>query len=167
MLNTVNILAIFLPFSLFSFLKSFFYTRKKTCPVMILFAFGKDGNKAVSKHPRQSGPDQPKTQTKELGHSLVHLHVRSNRSLIRTARTARFARALCCAHSFARSLRSLPRSMDRFIRQLFCLGFFLFSTIVNMSLDMNSESESVQKYHFRDSTCICRMDGQKKKCQRK
>ena len=39
-----------------------------------------------------------------LGHSLVRLLVRSHRSLIHLLRTARFAHALRCAHSFARSL---------------------------------------------------------------
>ena len=39
-----------------------------------------------------------------LGRSLLHSLVRSHHSLIRLLRTARFARALCCAHSFARSL---------------------------------------------------------------
>ena len=47
-----------------------------------------------------------------LGHSLRSL-VRSHRSLIRLLRTARFARALRCAHSFARSLtRSLRSSWE-------------------------------------------------------
>ena len=49
-----------------------------------------------------------------LGHSLVRSLVRSHRSLIRWLRTARFARALRCAHSFARSLtHSLPSSWER------------------------------------------------------
>ena len=39
-----------------------------------------------------------------LGHSLLHSLVRLHRSLVRLLRTARFARALRCAHSFARSL---------------------------------------------------------------
>ena len=38
------------------------------------------------------------------GHSLIHSLVCSHRSFVRLLRTARFARALCCAHSFARSL---------------------------------------------------------------
>ena len=46
-------------------------------------------------------------QTEVLGHSLVRSLVRSHRSLARLLRTARFARALRCAHSFARSLTSL------------------------------------------------------------
>ena len=37
--------------------------------------------------------------------------VRSHRSLVRMLRTARFARALRCAHSFARSLTSLTPSL--------------------------------------------------------
>ena len=39
-----------------------------------------------------------------LGHSLVRSLVRSHGSLIRLLRTARFASALCCTHSLARSL---------------------------------------------------------------
>ena len=46
-----------------------------------------------------------------LGHSLVRSLVRSHRSLVRLLRTARFARALRCAHSFARSLPSLTPSL--------------------------------------------------------
>ena len=50
----------------------------------------------------------------ELGHSLVRSHVHSHRSLTHLLCTARFARALRCARSFARSLtRSLPSSSDR------------------------------------------------------
>ena len=45
-----------------------------------------------------------KSTRKVLGHSLLHSLVRSHRSLIRLLRTARFARALRCAHSFSRSL---------------------------------------------------------------
>ena len=37
--------------------------------------------------------------------------VRSHRSLVRLLRTARFARALRCAHSFARLLTSLTPSL--------------------------------------------------------
>ena len=49
-----------------------------------------------------------------LGHSLVRSLVCSHHSLIRLLRTARFARALRCAHSFARSLtHSLPSSWER------------------------------------------------------
>ena len=58
-----------------------------------------------------SGPDQPKIQNEVLGHSLVRSLVRSNRSLVRLLRTARFARALRCAHSFACSLTSLTPSL--------------------------------------------------------
>ena len=39
-----------------------------------------------------------------LGHSHLRLLVHSHRSLIHLLRTARFARALRCAYSFARSL---------------------------------------------------------------
>ena len=49
------------------------------------------------------GPEQSRNQTAVKGHSLV----RSHRSLLRLLQTASFARALRCAHSFARSLTSL------------------------------------------------------------
>ena len=67
-----------------------------------------------------------------MGHSLVRSLVRSHCSLICLLRTARFACALRCAHSFARSLASLTPSLvgQWMIRWLFCLCFFLFSTIV-------------------------------------
>ena len=47
-------------------------------------------------------------------------------------RTTCFAPALRCAHSFARSLTSFASSLlgQLMIRWLFCLCFFLFSTIV-------------------------------------
>ena len=57
------------------------------------------------------GQEQPRIQTEVLGHSLVRLLVRSYRSLVRLLRTARVARALRCAHSFARSLTSLTPSL--------------------------------------------------------
>ena len=85
---------------------------------------------SFSKH---SGPDQPRIQIRVLGHSLIRSLVRSYRSLVRLLRTARFARALHCAHSFARSLTSLAPSLvgKGMARRLFCLCFFfLFSTIV-------------------------------------
>ena len=49
------------------------------------------------------GLDNPKIGTSALGQSLLHSLVRSHRSLIRLIRTACLARALRCAHSFARS----------------------------------------------------------------
>ena len=53
-----------------------------------------------------------KSTRRVLGHSLLRSVVRLHRSLIRLLRTARFARALRCAHSFARSLTlSLARSL--------------------------------------------------------
>ena len=39
-----------------------------------------------------------------MRHSLIRSLIRSHRSLVCLLRTARFAGALCCAHSFARSL---------------------------------------------------------------
>ena len=44
-----------------------------------------------------------KSTRRVLGHSLVRSLVRSHRSLIRFLRIACFTRALCCAHSLARS----------------------------------------------------------------
>ena len=64
------------------------------------------------------GPKQQRIQTEVLGHSLIHSLVRSHRSLIRMLRTARFARALRCAHSFARSLTSLTPSLPHFAPSL-------------------------------------------------
>ena len=45
-----------------------------------------------------------KSTRKVLGHLFLRSLARSHRSLIRLLRTARFARALRCAYSFARSL---------------------------------------------------------------
>ena len=78
------------------------------------------------KSTRHYGRKQPRIQTVVLGHSLVRSLVPSHRSLVRLLRTARFARALRCAHSFARSLTSLTPSLvgKWLIRLLFCLCFF-------------------------------------------
>jgi len=64
--------------------------------------------------------------------------VRSHRSLIRLLRTARFARALRCAHSFARSLTSLTPSLvgKWLIRWLLNLCFFLFWPIVDYQMHL-------------------------------
>ena len=75
------------------------------------------------------GTEQPRIQTEVLGHSLhrslVHLH----HSLVCFFRPAHFARALRCAHLFARSLTPL---LERkwIIWWLFILWFFLFWIIV-------------------------------------
>ena len=61
--------------------------------------------------PFHYGRKQPRIQTVVLGHSLVRSLVRSHRSLVRLLRTVRFARALRCAHSLARSLTSLTPSL--------------------------------------------------------
>ena len=53
------------------------------------------------------GPDQTKTQTKVLSHSLVRSLVGS---LIHLLRTTRFTRGVHCAHSLAYSLTSLTPS---------------------------------------------------------
>ena len=52
-----------------------------------------------------SDPECLEIATLVMGHSLVRSLVRSHRSLVRLLRTARFARALRCAHS-------LPSSWD-------------------------------------------------------
>ena len=71
------------------------------------------------------GPDQPRIQNEVLGHSLIHLLVRLHRSLVRLLRTGRFACALRCAHSFARSLTSLTSLVGKWmIGWLFILCFF-------------------------------------------
>ena len=55
-----------------------------------------------------------KSTRRVLGHSLLRLLVRSHCSLILFLSTARFARELRCAHSFARSLtHSLRSSWER------------------------------------------------------
>ena len=73
-----------------------------------------------------------KSTRRVRGHSLLRSLVRSHRSLIRLLRTARFARALRCAHSFARSLtRSLRSSWERgFCLQNERLDFISFEPIV-------------------------------------
>ena len=53
------------------------------------------------RHPRPLGRMTIKSTRRVLGHSLLRSLVRSHRSLIRLIRTARFARALRCSHSFA------------------------------------------------------------------
>ena len=84
------------------------------------------------------GPEQPRIQTEVLGHSLVHLLVR-------------------CAHSFARSLTSLTRSLvgKWLIRWLFYLWFFsifdhsaldvpsLVKPLSNLCLGKSSQAENV------------------------
>ena len=50
------------------------------------------------------GPEEPRTPMLVLGHSLLHSLVHFHHSLIRLLHPARFARMLCCAHLFARSL---------------------------------------------------------------
>ena len=51
-----------------------------------------------------------KSTRRILGHLLLRSVVLSHRSLIRWHRSACFSRALCCAHSFARSLTHSLRS---------------------------------------------------------
>ena len=74
------------------------------------------------------GPEQPKIQTEVLGHSLVCSLVPSHRSLVCLLRSTRFARALHCVHSLARSLTLLTPELVRkcMIGWLFYLCFFLF-----------------------------------------
>ena len=68
-------------------------------------------------------------ETRVLGHSFVRLLVCSHRSLIRLLRTAHFARALRCAHSFAHLLTSLVPSLvgQWMLGWLFILCSFLYS----------------------------------------
>ena len=82
--------------------------------------------------PTHCGLEQQRIKTKVLGHSLVRSLVRSHRSLICLLRPARFACALHCAHSFARSLTSLTLKLvgKRMMRCLSFLVFFLFWPIV-------------------------------------
>ena len=57
--------------------------------------------------PAHCGLEQPRILTEVLGHSLVRSLVRSYRSIVCLLRTTHFARALRCAHLFARSLTLL------------------------------------------------------------
>ena len=52
-----------------------------------------------------------KSTRRVLVHSLLRIVIRSHRLLIRLLRTARFARALRCAYSFARSLTHSLRGL--------------------------------------------------------
>merc|ERR1711951_261612 len=74
------------------------------------------------------GPMTMKSTRRVLGHSLLRSLVRSHRSLIRLLRTARFARALRCAHLFARSLtHSLQSSWERDLcLRIKCVNFIQF-----------------------------------------
>ena len=90
--------------------------------------------------------------TGPLARPFARLLVRSHRSLIHLLQTSRFARALRCAHSFARSLTSLTPSLvgQWFIRLLLYQCFFLFSTIVHVSL-------SIPGFHFLKYTLFIQM----------
>ena len=57
--------------------------------------------------PPHCGPEQPKSQTEVLDHSLVHLLVHLHHSLVCLLRSACFARVLRCAHSFTHFALSL------------------------------------------------------------
>ena len=72
------------------------------------------------------GLEQPWIGTKVLGHSLVHSVIRSHHSLVCLPLTAHFARTLCCAYLFARSLT--PKLVGKCY--ILCPIFQLFSTIV-------------------------------------
>ena len=86
--------------------------------------------------PLHYGQKQPRIQTVVLGHSLVHSLVCNIRSLAPDcslySRPPLRSLVPSLAHSFARSLTLLtPLLMGQWmIRWLFCLCFFLFSTIV-------------------------------------
>ena len=64
---------------------------------------------ALKMRPTHCGLEQTRIETKVMGHSLVRSRIRSHRSLVRLLRTARFARALRCAHSLAHFAHSLAR----------------------------------------------------------
>ena len=92
-----------------------------------------------------------KSTRRVLGHLLLRSFVESHHSLIRLLRTARFARALRCAHSFAHSLtRSLRSSWERG----FCLwnervDFIRFRTTVQWLPATKSEWKSKLVLSFR------------------
>ena len=74
-----------------------------------------------------SAMNQP-VMTWVLGHLLVRLLARSNQSLFHLLRPPRFARAPCCAYSFARSLRSLSNSWcSPSVLTVFMLMFSIFT----------------------------------------
>ena len=86
----------------------------KKLPLYHSFAFVSNSFFLSISFERTLGRMTMKSTRRVLGHSLVRSLVRSHRSLIRLLRTARFARALRCAHSLARSLtHSLPSSSER------------------------------------------------------
>ena len=87
------------------------------------------------------GRNDMKSTRRVLGHSLLRSLVRPHRSLIRLLRTARFAHALRCAHSFARSLtHSFPGSWE----SCSCLwnervDFIQFQSTVNCIVSITEE----------------------------
>ena len=85
-------------------------------------------------------PDQPKTQIKVLGHSLVCSLVRSHRSLICLLLPAHFIRALrflALTPLLAYSLCSLPRSWESEGIRLFVLCFSLIWIIVHLESQLD------------------------------
>ena len=68
---------------------------------------------------RTMGRMTRKLTRRVLGHSLVRSLIHSHHTLIRFLRTARFARALRCAHSFARSpTRTRAHGKEIFVHEL-------------------------------------------------
>ena len=80
-------------------------------------------------HPTM-GRTTVKTMRRELDHSLIRSLVRSHRLPVRLLRTARLARALRCAHSFA---RSLPRSWERGLSLYSIYWMYFFHTVSSLS----------------------------------
>ena len=74
--------------------------------------------------PSHCGSDKLRIGTSVLGHLLVRLLARLNQSLFHLLRPPRFARAPCCAYSFARSLRSLTSLTLKLL--MFPLGTYGF-----------------------------------------
>ena len=89
-----------------------------------------------------------------MGHSLIRSLVRSHRSLVRLLRTARFARALRCAHSFARSLtHSLLSSWDSGVllsdfQSVLTLCVVLFTILYPTIIRKNSRALGFRRRFF-------------------
>ena len=87
-----------------------------------------------------------KALNSEMRHSLHRSLFRSRRSLVRLLRTARFARALRSAYSFARSLTySLLNSRDGGIFFSIFLGFLNHCALVKVGDETESENGSSEK----------------------
>ena len=78
-------------------------TERNAIPIWLKTKFLQPRSQKVS-YRCALGWNDMKSTRRVLGHSLVRSLVRSHHSLNRLHRTARFARVLRCAHSFARWL---------------------------------------------------------------